>query len=1197
MYARLARAIAGCSTIEEMQRLAGRKPEDALQEADREKYNLLAESLKSAANKLLCFMLPFRKEEAVSLFSQDPIKAAVIELLRYGLLRELSNERLEFHETVRKGLAGLVPKQIYTQAHDILAEYYLSRGEIAPAIFHFEQAEKTTQAHDIARKTFLEGKNRSELGPYVSLHNLLSNAEIVELLRDEKDTEKYYMLPEMLARSGDADTALALIRVAKEYCGRFDKDYQWAWRVVQAVMVCDPSKLFELVSFGIEAPIQPQNQDRLSYIVTGTPKSITGAVDTRLLELFKRIGDPAKTRLVELFLKDRRREILAPVLAYVYSLPEEIGESNGSNKSTSLSQGLKIATKHDACEFLAALPTPSDVGQMLFRRSALLGRLESFVWTIRHNLRPFCIEILGESTTEEIIQFNALRVLVFLQDDSALRFAEQSSPADHQLKALMSFLPMLIPAHINTEKYRSRILDQNLPMEDRIIAFFILSRIGEDTEQLITDLIASDPLSREAWKLMIVMTSAWLPCKVALPFIEEMIQNHDIESKIEIFMSAISKLSELPGKEITRFLLKMLSSKSKDILKRTCLSFWTRRSAIALRDLLAICHKDQDKELAQIALIAAIACGPSDGKYFVAIWPLFEDANIWRCILARRPRDVSEAEWLVATAIDQNEHWSVRRAAIMAASALPFDVALKRIYVPILAACSSLGADKTDSLLFHAIITTFIEREGRALLSQFILGKEVFVNILGGVFQDCAKESVHFTGNEAGEMVASWLFDRLNENGWPSNLGALEKISSEIHIPILQAAVLRGLRLAGRRDLLQQIAEGASTEWLLLRSVIEWSKVSTVSDDDLQCFKNKLSQNFLSDNASLRNIFTNLRSNVPDPVQIKPILTSEEKTPSLLFYEDVVRALDSGILAGEPPYTIDGLSISECITLAAELSPSRDYESFAVSTDPKIAFTQRGVAVRDTRYETNQKGEKVRKLIRPALAASLHFDIETPWHADLMAGIQGSSRYDFIAIEYSSDYLRSIAVQCDTDRLYQELDLRPELILLGLGKLTYYASIKKLIDKRIVPILRAFANVGTDEMFEALCCLSLCIEDETIDPVLRELLARWYNRFEKESGTIQHISNHILWRGFNYLTSHPRFREIPDYDLRLLEVMSCSLYWIHRNYIVDAVSKSPRSYIRIEILLSHAAPFEHFWRDEVDNYDEVAQKLFDQTAE
>ena len=145
MYARLARAVAGCATIEEMRRLAGRKPEEALQEADRGKYNLLAESLKGAANKLLCFMLPFREEEAASLFPWDPVKAVVIELLRYGLLRELSNQRLEFHETVRKGLAGLVPKQIYTQAHETLAEYYRSRGETVTAVYHLEQAGRTDQ--------------------------------------------------------------------------------------------------------------------------------------------------------------------------------------------------------------------------------------------------------------------------------------------------------------------------------------------------------------------------------------------------------------------------------------------------------------------------------------------------------------------------------------------------------------------------------------------------------------------------------------------------------------------------------------------------------------------------------------------------------------------------------------------------------------------------------------------------------------------------------------------------------------------------------------------------------------------------------------------------------------------------------------------------------------------------------------------
>ena len=68
-------------------------------------------------------------------------------------------------------------------------------------------------------------------------------------------------------------------------------------------------------------------------------------------------------------------------------------------------------------------------------------------------------------------------------------------------------------------------------------------------------------------------------------------------------------------------------------------------------------------------------------------------------------------------------------------------------------------------------------------------------------------------------------------------------------------------------------------------------------------------------------------------------------------------------------------------------------------------------------------------------------------------------------------------------------------------------------------------------------------------------------------------------------------------DLRLLEVLGCPLHWVHRDSVVDAISQSPRSYVQIETLLSHAAPFEHFWLDEVDKYDYVAQKLFGQATE
>ena len=305
-----------------------------------------------------------------------------------------------------------------------------------------------------------------------------------------------------------------------------------------------------LISYPSESRLQFNRNGKTGSATSswGFLKAITGAVDTRLLELFKRVGEPTKSRLVELLLKDRRREILAPALAHINSLPGRACRSQSNQPIGIPFPGLKVETKDDAREFLAALPTPSDVGQMLFRKSVLLGRPESFVWATRHHLRELCIEILGQPGIEEIVLFNALRVLAFLQDESALRFAEQSSPTDGQLKALVSFLPLLLSGQSKTENHRSRVFDRGLPIADRIVAFVILSRLGENTEQLFTDLISSDPSSREVWKMMIVMTSSWLPCKGAIPFIEEMLQDPSVQSRMSLLTSAITKLSELPGK-------------------------------------------------------------------------------------------------------------------------------------------------------------------------------------------------------------------------------------------------------------------------------------------------------------------------------------------------------------------------------------------------------------------------------------------------------------------------------------------------------------------------------------------------------------------------------------------------------------------------------------------------------------------------
>jgi len=290
-----------------------------------------------------------------------------------------------------------------------------------------------------------------------------------------------------------------------------------------------------------------------------------------------------------------------------------------------------------------------------------------------------------------------------------------------------------------------------------------------------------------------------------------------------------------------------------------------------------------------------------------------------------------------------------------------------------------------------------------------------------------------------------------------------------------------------------------------------------------------------------------------------------------------------------------GLSLEQFSQLVKELDPTRDHKSRLVSTEPRLGFSQSGPTIRGIKHESLEKNKNVREAVRPALAAANSFDAHIPWHANLLEGIQSYGRYEHLANQYSSAFLNSLYKQGDSNRLYDELRNHSESIIPRLGQLAYRSDVRMLVDERIVPYLRTYINAGADEMLESLCSLALCVTNSAIDPVLSELFYRWYHRFDRSEQSrqiLQHHGNTPLWRAFNSLRKHPRFKSIHDYDLRLVDLLSLKLYWIDRDYIVAAISESPRCYTNIETMLMRTTSFEHFRWDEVDKLAEVADKLF-----
>jgi hypothetical protein len=380
-----------------------------------------------------------------------------------------------------------------------------------------------------------------------------------------------------------------------------------------------------------------------------------------------------------------------------------------------------------------------------------------------------------------------------------------------------------------------------------------------------------------------------------------------------------------------------------------------------------------------------------------------------------------------------------------------------------------------------------------------------------------------------------------------------------------------------------------------MRTVCEWAKHPEHTQEDIDRLVDIVGKGAFSSSVSAKNCLNDLSRRKSRPTKPKRNEASTVSTSTTLAYDDIINALEIGQLPGAAPYVLEGLTEDQFSKLTKELNPRQDYKSRLVSTDPKLAFSTSGPSVKGVKHESVETHKNVREALRPALSAVNSFGHHISWHSNLLAG--GNGHHEHVAQQYMSAFLASVAVLGDSSRFYDELEVNSDLIIPRLGNIACREPLKSFIDRRIIPSLRVYANAGTDDTLESLCTLALCVEDDSIDQVLSELFLRWCHRFERGDKPIQHQGNSPLWRAFNSMKKHPRFCNIPDYDLRLLEILNCRLYWSDRDNIITAVSESPRSYTKIEAMLMRAAPFEHFLWDEVDRLDNIAQKLFKQSSD
>ncbi len=1093
----------------------------------------------------------------------------------------------EMHETVRAGLEDAIALNVRRAAHEGLAGWYGRQGVITAEILHLEKAGKPTEANARARDAFLRGERWAALAPYVIKHRLVSPDDVISAMGDTHAVEDKYLFSTTLRGLGEPVDIEELLRTLRKQPERVSADYQWAMAMFEAVLEFEPARLHDLIRFIIETVSDPDRMESALGSLMIAARRKNGLIGPQTVGYFKTVPPETKRRLLPFMLFDRRRDALRAVFEFLTSDFEPIDQQRRASPWRHLS--LQIGSKGDAVEFLAAIPDVQPAA-MVTARSALLGPLDGMIWSIRKELRTHCIRILTNATEEEKVLESAIRVLVFLAEPSVCALCDPLLNRKDKVGRLAALVSVLVPSLCDRGLYEARVLDRNASLEDRAGALLVLASVGADIGRIYR-LVAAQKDHDKRLEFLFVGACAQAPFPDVIPMLEECMKSAN-DQTVPIIVAALLRLSELPEPAVTPMLIGALSNANRAVRQCAAISLARRRSRVALDGLLAQYTNEDVEALAVSVAVAIVASGPHSVADLQSTRHNTLGIQLWQCILATRLRDATFADRLVELAVDGTLNWQLRRAAIFAAGRVPYEAALEKILPVVMQERSPLTIDGSLNFQCHEIVSSILLCGAQDMIPIFARGKAGFVAFFSEVFESSWQASMFRQGLPSGSELAGWLFDRLVHHGWPAQREAPDRVLNELHIPILQSAVLRSLRLLGRANLIEAQLPNTYHVWFAMKCLLERAR-SGKRDPGLNARLKGLVDASAANGLLYRVIDEFAVTGATAPVTtVSPAESQEAATPSILHlnYEDAVRALSGANpdFKSAIPVMLDSVTKEQLAHLVLLAEPANDQYRSTETYVPLVSFTSNGHVVAQRRVTTTG-GETAGALIRPAIAAANRFGLNIPWHQEFLTGV--------FATAYIPKFLAALGAQDDSGRFYEELANQEDLLLPRICTTAQATPVLKYIDARIVPFLLRYIASGTDEFFEGLCILARQVAGAEIDTVLSGLLYRWTQRFDVRSPMLQHDQNYPLWRGFKRLTENPRFEMIEGWQSRLAAVLQVPLGWSHAEDIVRVLERDPRSYTLIESRLFRATNWHHFHQDEIDRLDAAAERLFPQLLE
>ncbi|WP_287881878.1 HEAT repeat domain-containing protein [Aquitalea sp.] len=1176
----LAQALSRVQTTDEMAALAACPAEERLATAERTRFNRVTDRARAAAEKLTCFALPFSRVAAKGVFPSDNVGQAIRELLDLGLLRRHDGETFEMHETVRVGLEELIAPQMQRDAHSALAAWYRDKGQIGAVILHLEQAGRSQEARAHAREAFLAGESWTALWPYIARHGLVSANEVASVIAGPRQVEGAYLLADIFNELKDSSKALNdLVRAQPE---RIFADPEWARPILEAILAAEPSCLGDLIQFMIQSTPNPKaGAQALSWLSIAARRQ-RGTIGPTALALLDRQPEEIQKPFLGLLLY-ANGAALRHALHYLWTHPQLIEAGRGDGWPTLY---LKVNTVEDVADLLAAIPEVPQA-DMIRTRSPLFGPLGGLIWRVRKALRGPCVAVLQAQALDSDALVNAIRILVYLGEPKILNLCEALRGRADGAGTLANLVTAIVPALVDWRHYEERVLDATAEFQFRAQALISLAWSGSRLDGLLDRLQAMDSSDWPRWRAVFRIIASVTPFTEAIPVLEEALASEDDIGWTGL-PSIIVRQGQAPGPNVTAALLQALAHGNPHVRLSAAITLARRRDRAALPRLIERYGQEEALEV-QTMLATTILASGAGSTADLAAHIGTPAADLWWCVLAHRTRDLSAADRLVSIATDPHQLWSVRRAAIAAAGRLPYEAALVRIESSVMAERSPFTQDHHRSLLAHDAMTTILPQAAWGL-RQFYRGDRAgFVSCFEPYFEGSWQRTLDPTDLPSSTDAAGWLYDVLVCGG-DLDSARLDQLLNSLHAPLLQAAVLRSLRLCGRLDRLDVHLAAASHVWMALRALLERSKFPERGPALGQKLQALVMGTTWADDRVVNELLNQLATSPVLNAGSMPAAVPTSTPPSVispLTYQAAVRLLSGGAAHPLPdgPLVLEPLIVDECETLIGLADPAKDPERGETVFAPAVAFTKEGHQV-SQRRTTFQGGPSLQDRLRLAIAAANRFGLAIPWHMKQLEGPLGET--------YASDFLACLAAQGDDAHFYSVLAEAEETLMPALCQKAHVLSAQLEIDGRLIPVLTRFLSVGGDDFFEGLCILARCIDTPDIQPILEGLLHRWIQRFDVQADRPQNDEAFSLWRGFARLSEHPRFNTIPDWSQQMEAVLRAPMAWFHAQSIMRVLERDSQSYVLVEARLFKEANWEHYREDEFERLDRAAETLFGQ---